>query len=188
MRIIAISKPKVTDDDAYIIKRLLDRGVAYVHLRKPDSDKDECRRLLESLDDECRRRIIIHNYPELYSEFSLMGIHINSRVLHLPEGYDGFKTCSCHSLEEVVRYRNDYDYLFLSPIFDSISKAGYCSRFSERELLQAANDGVINDMVVALGGVTYDRIDYLRTLGFGGVAMCGAIYSVEASERFRYLY
>ena len=42
--------------------------------------------------------------------------------------------------------------------------------------------GVIDSRVIALGGVTFDRIDYLKELNFGGVAMSGAIYSVEAVD------
>jgi thiamine-phosphate pyrophosphorylase len=87
-----------------------------------------------------------------------------------------------------VRYKSDYDYLFLSPIFHSISKIGYGSHFTSNELQRASNEGVIDSRVVALGGVTPDKVDYLKRLGFGGVAMCGAIYRVEALDSIEYLY
>ncbi len=185
MKIIAITTPRVIDEDVYIIKSLLDGGVDTIHLRKPESNISECRGLLATLDDECRARIIVHDYSELYYEFSLKGIHVNRNVTSLPDGYDGFKTRSCHSFDEVVCHKSDYDYLFLSPIFDSISKVGYRSGFSEEELRRASEAGVIDERVVALGGVTLDKIDYLRGLHFGGVAMIGAIYSLEAVERLR---
>jgi thiamine-phosphate pyrophosphorylase len=66
VKLIAITTPKVTNEDASIIKQLLDRGIYTVHLRKPESSVDECRRLLSALSGEYRSRIIIHNYPELY--------------------------------------------------------------------------------------------------------------------------
>ena len=97
-------------------------------------------------------------------------------------------TRSCHSLDEIVRYKQEYDYLFLSPIFDSISKVGYTSQFSHDELLRASSMGIIDSRVVALGGVTPDKIAYLEQLGFGGAAMCGAIYRVEALDSVEYLY
>jgi thiamine-phosphate pyrophosphorylase len=121
MRIIAVTTPKVIAQDADIITSLLRRGVDIIHLRKPDSNVDECRALLRDLDNESRARIIVHDYPELYYEFSLKGIHVNRSVTRLPDGYAGFKSCSCHTFDEVVRYKSDYDYLFISPIFDSIS-------------------------------------------------------------------
>ena len=183
MRLIAITTPKVTDDDTLIIERLLDKGVDTVHLRKPDSSIDECRELLAKLSTEHRARIVVHNYPELYEEFALQGIHINRYVITLPEDYRGLKSRSCHSLEEVARYKDECDYLFLSPIFDSISKSGYRSGYSHAELSKASAEGIIDESVVALGGVTFDKIAYLRELGFGGVAMLGAIYNIEAADR-----
>ena len=183
MRLIAITTPKVTDDDTLIIERLLDKGVDTVHLRKPDSSIDECRELLAKLSAEHRARIVVHNYPELYEEFALQGIHINRYVTTLPEDYRGLKSRSCHSLEEVARYKDECDYLFLSPIFDSISKSGYRSGYSHAELSKASAEGIIDERVVALGGVTFDKIAYLHELGFGGVAMLGAIYNIEAADR-----
>lgn len=183
MRIIAITTPKVTDEDASIIKHLIDRGIDIIHLRKPDSDIGECRRLLAKLSVGQREKIIIHDYPELYFEFSLKGIHINKNVTSLPHGYNGFKTRSCHTLEEITRYKDDYDYLFLSPIYDSISKAGYKSGFSKEALMQASANGVIDEKVIALGGVTFDKIAALKALNFGGVAMIGAIYNLDILKK-----
>ena len=176
MKIIAITVPKIIDEDAYLISNLLKMGIHSIHLRKPEATINECRQLLTKLTDAERAKIIIHDYPELYTEFSLKGIHINKNITSLPDGYNGFKTRSCHSFEEITKYKHEYDYLFLSPIFDSISKHGYRSGFSEEELRHASNEGIIDNKVIALGGVTPDRIGYLESLNFGGVAMMGAIY------------
>lgn len=185
MRIIAITTPEVTDKDASIISGLLDWGVDTVHLRKPDSDIGECRALLAELTAEQRGKIIVHDYPELYFEFSLKGIHVNRNVAVYPNGYDGFRSCSCHSFEKVIRNKGCFDYLFLSPIFDSISKNGYLSGFGNAELRKASEKGVIDEKVIALGGVTFDKMDYLKELGFGGVAMIGGLYNVEALSRLK---
>ena len=182
MRLIAITTPKVTDDDASIIGRLLDRGIDIIHLRKPESTIDECRILLTKLTAEQRSKIVIHDYPELYSEFSLRGVHINRNITSLPIGYNGSTSRSCHTFEEVLRYKEECDYLFLSPIFDSISKRGYKSRFSDEVLRRASVEGLIDSKVIALGGVTLDKIPYLRSLNFGGVAMMGAINDIIAQK------
>ena len=105
MKIIAITSPKITAADVYLIKTLIEKGIDLVHLRKPEANIDECRKLLAALTKEERANIIIHDYPELYNEFSLKGIHINKNITRLPDGYNGFKTRSCHSFEEIVRYR-----------------------------------------------------------------------------------
>ena len=131
---------------------------------------------------EQRSKIVIHDYPELYSEFSLRGVHINRNITSLPIGYNGSTSRSCHTFEEVLRYKEECDYLFLSPIFDSISKRGYKSRFSDEVLRRASVEGLIDSKVIALGGVTLDKIPYLRSLNFGGVAMMGAINDIIAQK------
>lgn len=173
---IAISLPNVIDEEVAIIRRLLADGIDIIHLRKPDAGIDYCRALLEQLTDEQRAKIVVHNYPTLYEEFGLRGIHLNRNITTLPADYRGSRTRSCHSLEEIVRYKAECDYLFLSPIFDSISKSGYRSAFTHAELQRAAHKGVIDRKVVALGGITLDKIPYLESLNFGGVAMSGAVY------------
>jgi thiamine-phosphate pyrophosphorylase len=72
-------------------------------------------------------------------------------------------------------YKKHFDYVFLSPIFDSISKAGYKSAFTEEMLKEASDKGIIDEKVVALGGVTFDKIPYLKKLNFGGAAMMGIL-------------
>ena len=188
MRFIAITTPKVDNKDVLLIKRLLEGGVDSIHLRKPESDINECRQLLKALTKEEREQIIIHDFPELYDEFSLKGIHINRNVPSLPSGYTGFKTRSCHSLEEVERYKDEDDYLFLSPIFDSISKVGYRAGFRKEELQKASMKGIIDEKVVALGGVTIESVAYLKGLNFGGVAMIGAIYNMDGLNRLKDLH
>ena len=179
MKIIAITTPKMIDEDAYLISNLLKIGIHSVHLRKPEATIHECRKLLTQLTNEERANIIIHDYPELYDEFSLKGIHINKNITSLPDGYNGFKTRSCHSFEEIEKYKTEYDYLFLSPIFDSISKVGYKSGFTKEELLKASISGIIDHKVIALGGITLDMMPYFRELNFGGIAMIGGIYNIN---------
>ena len=172
---IAITKPNAVDGEDAIIRHLLANGFDIVHLRKPDADICYCRDLLQQLSPSERKRVVIHDYYSLYEEYSLRGFHINKNITSYPADYQGTRTRSCHSLDEILRYKHECDYLFLSPIFDSISKADYRSKFSHAELLNASINGVIDNKVIALGGVTLDRIAYLHSLRFGGVAMMGAI-------------
>jgi thiamine-phosphate pyrophosphorylase len=187
MKIIAITVPKMIDEDAYLISNLLKMGIHSIHLRKPEATINECRQLLTKLTKEERAKIIIHDYPELYTEFSLKGIHINKNITSLPDGYNGFKTRSCHSFEEIERYKTEYDYLFLSPIFDSISKVGYKSGFTKEELLKASIFGIIDHKVIALGGITLDMMPYFRELNFGGIAMIGGIYNINMINNLTHL-
>lgn len=173
---IAITLPDAISGEVATLRRLLTDGFDIVHLRKPNATIDYCRQLLGGLSVAERSRIVVHDYYSLYEEFGLKGVHLNRNIASLPSDYCGSRTRSCHSFEEVVRYKAEVDYLFLSPIFDSISKAGYHSAFSHEELRRAANEGIIDCRVIALGGVVPDKISYLESLGFGGAAMSGAVY------------
>lgn len=177
---LVITSPSFIPDEASFLHRLFVHGVDIVHLRKPGATAEECARLLDDLTSDDRRRIVIHDFFELAEPYGLKGIHLNARRSTVPDGYEGHVSRSCHSLEEVKRYKDVCDYVFLSPIFDSVSKQGYASAFTDRTLKQASSDGIIDDKVVALGGVTPDKINYLRQLNFGGAAMLGCVNRLAA--------
>lgn len=177
---IAVTSPEISDGEAGFIKRLLAHGVDIVHLRKPGASEKDCARLLDALTAEERSRIVVHDFFSLAGQYGLRGIHLNSRHGQIPEGYDGHVSRSCHSLEEVKLYKPECTYVFLSPIFDSISKQGYASAFDEDTLRKAGKDGIIDSKVVALGGVTPDRTALLRSIGFGGAAMLGCVYGLAS--------
>lgn len=84
MKIIAITTPQIIDEDVFLIKNLLERGIDIIHFRKPGADINVCRQLLLQLTKEERTHIVIHDFPELYVELSLKGIHINRNVTNLP--------------------------------------------------------------------------------------------------------
>ena len=121
---------------------------------------------------------------------------------------------SCHSIAELSQYSSVCDYMFLSPIFDSISKSGYASRFSLEEIRRRivagsdvatarmdvmSSDGNCRSVdwgrVFALGGVCPDNIRLLEEAGFGGAAVLGCIWEpfrldhncAALSERLRNL-
>ena len=182
---IVITSPSFFPDEAAFIHRLFVHGVDIVHLRKPGATANDCARLLDGLASDDRRRIVIHDFFELAQPYGLRGIHLNARRSTVPDGWQGHVSRSCHSLEEVKRYKDACDYVFLSPIFDSVSKQGYASAFTDRTLKQASKDGIIDHKVVALGGVTPDKIDYLRQLNFGGAAMLGCVNSLATLSESR---
>lgn len=182
---LVITSPDFFPDEAAFIHRLFACGVDIVHLRKPGATANDCARLLDDLASDDRRRIVIHDFFELAQPYGLHGIHLNARRSTVSDGWQGHVSRSCHSLEEVKRYKDACDYVFLSPIFDSVSKQGYASAFTDETLKQASEDGVIDHKVIALGGVTPDKIDYLQQLNFGGAAMLGCVNSLAALPESR---
>ncbi|MCD8176408.1 MAG: thiamine phosphate synthase [Tannerellaceae bacterium] len=74
-----------------------------------------------------------------------------------------------------------YEYLFLSPIFNSVSKQGYNAAFPEKQLISAAARGIINPKVIALGGIGKDNLEQVAAWRFGGVALIGNIWGDYAT-------
>ena len=173
---IAITLPEILQEDARLVIRALECGYSRVHLRKPEASEEEVAGIIEQIPVRFRSRISIHYYPELAVRYGLGGIHLNQRSNKVPEGFIGLVSRSCHSLEELEKYKRECDYLFLSPVYDSISKKGYKSNFSKETLKKAAGQGIIDSKVYALGGVDESKAEELETLGFGGGAMLGCVW------------
>lgn len=176
MEWIVITSPGFLQGEADFIDRLFNHGLDRLHLRKPGADIGECRRLLDGISREWLPRIVVHDNFGLCREYGLGGVHLNGRNPMAPPNHEGSVSRSCHSLEEISRYKGECDYLTLSPIFNSISKQGYMAAFEPEQLAAARDSGLIDSRVMALGGVTLENIPRVRKLGFGGVAILGDVW------------
>lgn len=176
MEWIVITSPGFLQGEADFIDRLFGHGLDRLHLRKPGADIGECRRLLDGISREWLPRIVVHDNFGLCREYGLGGVHLNGRNPMAPPNHEGSVSRSCHSLEEISRYKGECDYLTLSPIFNSISKQGYMAAFGPEQLAAARDSGLIDSRVIALGGVTLENIPRVKELGFGGVAILGDVW------------
>lgn len=172
--LVIITEPGFFPGEAEALRRLLDGLECRVHLRKPGSAEADMRRLVESLPEELRPRLTLQDHLRLAPEYGAGGVHPTSRFPEIPAGWCGLVSRSCHSLDEVAVCR-DADYLFLSPVFDSISKSGYSSAFSDAQLREAAGRQ-IGPRVYALGGVRPENFPLLKEYGFGGAALLGHVW------------
>lgn len=171
---IIITKPAFFDGEATRIAEHLRRGSAcLVHIRKPGSTAGNVDRLLEKIPSNLRDRLVLHDHFDLAVRYGLYGVHLNSRNPLPPGGWTGSISRSCHTLEEVVMWKEHCDYVSLSPIFDSVSKQGYRSAFTDEEIRKAVADGIIDKKVYALGGVTFARLADVEQMGFGGAMILG---------------
>lgn len=148
-KLVVITTPYFFADEASLIELLFAEGMSRLHLRKPDCKRDELEGLLDKISPAYYDRIVLHDWFTLAEERALGGIHLNKRNPEAPPLYKGSISRSCHSLEEIIEYKPVCDYVFLSPIFQSISKEGYGSGFSLDGLRNAK--GIIDDKVIALG-------------------------------------
>lgn len=166
------------EDEHLRIQELLENGVDLIHIRKPDTPLEDVRSLIEKIPPIYHSRLKIHDHFPLMDEFALRGVHLNRRN-PIFKGGKCHISKSCHSFNE-LQWAKELDYVTLSPIFDSISKEGYESRFSPTQI---SLRGVTAPPVIGLGGVTPDRFEILFKAGFSGGALLGYVWSGDFSKR-----
>lgn len=177
MKLILMTTPYFFVEEHQILTALFDEGLQILHLRKPGTEPVYSERLLSLIPETYRKRIVVHDHFYLKNEYRLKGIHLNQRNPELPKSYKGHISCSCHTVEEVASRKKMCDYVLLSPIFDSISKDDYASRFTPVQLRELAKRKIIDKKVMALGGVDLENIADLKSYGFGGAVLLGAIWN-----------
>lgn len=177
MKLIVVTAPTFFVEEDKIITALFEEGLDILHLRKPETPAMYSERLLTLIPQKYHKRIITHEHFYLQEEFSLMGIHLNTRNPKEPHDYSGHISCTCHSLDEVRNKKHFYDYLFLSPIYNCITKTGVTSGFTAEELRQAEKSKIIDSKVMALGGITSDNILEIKDYGFGGAVIMGGLWN-----------
>ena len=180
-QIVIITSPRFFPGEAEMLSLLLGGLDCRVHLRKPGCTERQMRGLIEALPEEFRPELTLQDHLSLAPGYGLGGVHPTSRFPVVPEGWTGLVSRSCHALGEVATCW-DADYVFLSPVFDSISKSGYSSAFTDEQLRSAPE---IDGHVYALGGVLPEHFPLLAEYGFGGAALLGHVWRDCSPEGMR---
>ncbi len=180
-KLIAITPEMAVENEIESVLHIIDSGFDYVHIRKPGYSRNDLTAYLNAIPENYYPHIKLNDCFDLADNFDVAGIHLNRRNSNLPDGFNGKISKSCHSFEELSNL-GIYEYVFLSPIYDSICKQGYASRFTTGELQEAHETGVINNKVIALGGMTASRIGEIKKYGFGGAAFLGYLFESTSSK------
>jgi thiamine-phosphate pyrophosphorylase len=171
MKLILVTGDAGLSTSKDVLKSALDKGFWRIHLRVYDAQRNELRNFLTEFDEDHLRRIVIHDHYDLCNEFPLAGIHLQSTSKDQPltEKFNSVST-SAHSIDEICD--NRFNYLFLGPVYDSISKQGYLR-----------NDALMkfplgpSTPVFAIGGVKPQHLQELSEKGFQGAAILGGIWN-----------
>jgi thiamine-phosphate pyrophosphorylase len=200
MKLIVISNPINVNKEHTLLCSLFENGLEYFHLRKPDFTSDEMEAYIKQIPAEYLNKIIVHSHHHLVDKYHLKGKYktsANIREIRVGQlladkaderRIENFISTSFHSTDEIMACDCNYEYAFLSPIFDSISKKGYTSKFNQTELkfFLSAHDKKME--LIALGGINEETIHQAIDLGFDGVAVLGAIWnSKNAMNSFLFL-
>lgn len=178
---IGITPPRIFPRESEQIVRLLYSGIDYIHIRHPEETPGDVRHLIQSIPEEFHQRLTLHDYFESAVDLGIGGLHLNHRNPEIPDALARVRcrfriSRSCHSYDE-IKDSAEMDYVTLSPIFDSISKQGYKTTFPQSkwdELKKVLRS--LQIPVIALGGITEDKEEILKGLGFSGMAQLGSLW------------
>ncbi|MBP5770507.1 MAG: thiamine phosphate synthase [Bacteroidaceae bacterium] len=176
MKLILLSTSEFFVEEDKIISALFDEGLDLFHLRKAGSEPVYSERLLTLLPEEWHSRIVVHEHFYLKEEFNLRGIHLNSHYPEPPRGYHGQLSRSVHSLERLQQEKENMDYIFLSPVFDSITYPDRHAAYTSEQLYDATRAGLIDRKVMAAGGISSATLPLLSDYGFGGAVISGDLW------------
>ena len=187
MKLIVISRSSIHNTEWDTVRQLFERGLQIFHLRKPHASSQQVEEYLNEIPERFRNRIVLHSKHHLAGKYKLKGIHLNRynrrnsfktwmHVKYLKLRYPSLViSTSFHSLETLIESKTQYEYVFLSPIFNSISKTEYKSQFNHQ--LLSTEIKKVTQNVIALGGVAEDNLDQVQKMGFYGAAVLGAIWT-----------
>lgn len=191
MILTVISSQAFIKNEAILLNALLDRGLEYLHIRKPHSSIFDFETLIKQINSVYHDRLIIHQHFELFSRYNFRGIHYNPTKGLINE--NPFKnkhiSYSLHFFDEILNYQKNANYVFLSPIFNSISKKSHLSSFNELEIKNFFIDNELETKVIALGGINKNNFKNAIKMGFNGIALLGCLwedtkYTIENFEYF----
>lgn len=178
MHLVVISNPVAVPDEHTLINSMFDAGLKRFHLRKPGDTLGEVRRLIQHIEPMYYSGIALHQYHEMAEEFGMKRLHFKEESRSLKAHRSLLKTkgyslsTSVHSLSD-LHSMEEFDYVFFSPVFDSISKPGYSAVIGQNFKL----DKSIAANVIALGGLNRQNINQVKAMGFAGAAVLGAVWN-----------
>lgn len=178
MQLVVITSPTSTPHEAVLCNQMCHAGLRRLHLRKPGWKRADASSFLSELDDRTVRSVVLHDWHELVTEFSVKGLHYTEKSRPRPPlkpQHPWTISSAFHDLQQLYIDYGALDYALLSPIFNSISKEGYEAAFDLDQLTHSIANCSIP--LVALGGITATNIPQVRQLGFSGAAVLGSVWS-----------
>jgi|SRR6185312_2346984 len=177
MKLIVITPSSTIEDEHYILGKMLDMGLATLHVRKPKLSKKELGIYLNGFTQSQQKKIILHTHYSLMWNFNLKGLHVSKRhrkkrikfairkaILHLRRG--NFQIgASCESFQSLADLYKDFDYIFISPVFPGLN--GHLPGINMDSMKKILPS--YPEKVIARGGTAPDNIGTAHKLGFAGV-------------------
>jgi len=169
-------------------------GVKALQLREKDLPDSELIKLgvqLRKLTSNYSAKLIINSRADIAKKIGADGVHLVESSVNINEIKTSFPRLilgvSTHSIERAhLAQTQGADYITFSPIYETPSKASYGppqGLDSLRQITQA-----VNLPVLALGGITLDRVPECLEQGAFGVALISDIWNSSNIKQHSFEY
>ena len=188
MKLIVISQQSQLEIEPYQVIKMFEQGLPTFHLRKPKFSTKQVQKYLDLIPEKYHKRIVIHSHHKLALKYDLKGVHLTKTHKKRPfktritlfrlrlKNKHLFLTASANRFSSLIEGDENYqyDYVFLSPVFDSHS-GKYHSGFTEQVLMNNIPKSQFD--VIARGGVDISKIAKAKEIGFAGVAFYTGLWN-----------
>jgi thiamine-phosphate pyrophosphorylase len=174
-----------------IVAEAAGAGAPAVQVREKDLARGELLGLCRRLRDVTRAagaRLFVNGDVEIAREVGADGVHRPHSLIILPEDAEGLQVAgSTHSPIEARQAQDDgLDFIVFGPVYDTPSKRHYGPAQGLEALRQVVD--AVSIPVLAIGGITPERVGEVRAAGAAGVAVISAVLTAEspalATRRF----
>ncbi len=176
MKLHLISNDNFFLGELDVITKLLACYEFIFHLRKPKATVKEYNSFLKRIPATFHNRIMLHGAYELIQYYNLKGLHFSTiNRKNKDKITTNYCSTSAHSIKELTKLDGQFQSIFISPIFPSISKPGYVGKLNLIALKSFLKQSR-HSKIIALGGITAKNINMLGTFNFDGFAVLGAVW------------
>jgi thiamine-phosphate pyrophosphorylase len=174
-----------------VVTECVAAGVRLVQVRDKDLPRADLLTLCRALREVTARagaRLFVNSDVELAREVGADGVHRPANLVILREDAEGLMMAgSTHSLIEAMQAEEDeLDFIVFGPIYDTPSKRSFGPPVGVDALAKVTSS--VRIPVLAIGGVTVERVREVRDAGAAGVAVISAILGAgspaDATKRF----
>lgn len=194
MKTILYTSPAEIKNEIDVITQLLDAGVDYLYIRKPELDDFSLVDFVEKISERYWKQCISTSLI-ITKEFDLGGYHFTREILQKNELYNDkvlswlhennkISSVSAHNIDELKKYGGKFKHVIVSPLFPSISKGNHSYDWDYNDVRLTINDVRLksqilnfNSQIFAVGGINTDKIETVKNLNFHGVGLLGAIWN-----------
>ena len=188
MQTILYTAPTEIENEIEIISTLMDIGVDYLYIRKPDLDDfslvDFKKKIQEKYWKQCISTSLI-----ITKEFNLGGYHFTRDILQKNINYNDkildwlrankkIASVSAHQIDDITKYDGQFNHIIVSPIFKSISKENHHYHW-DFDALSSILSQHKTAKKFAIGGLEADaqKINIIKNCNFDGIGILGAIWN-----------